>query len=221
MENKADLLEAEQALEIANVRFERPEVELIADLQKFQNLLTKWQKIQNLVSRETLSQFWLRHVADSLQLLAYIPDNIKRITDFGSGGGLPAIVLAIALKDKAVKFTLVEANSRKVAFLRAVVRELGLNAQIIDSRIEDCEFSGDNVPQMIIARAVAPLIELLRLSKPISNSKTVLIFPKGKEYTEELTKANGDWCYNVVIHSSVTNKASTVLEITDFTPKNS
>ncbi len=212
-------LEAEQALQIVQVEFVRPHGELIADLMIFEKLLKKWQKVQNLVSRETLGQFWLRHVADSLQLLHYIPQNILRITDFGSGGGFPAIVLAIALKSRATRFTLVEANSRKVAFLRAVVRELGLNAQIIDSRVENYNIEGKNYPEIITARAVAPLTELLRLSLPISNSKTRLIFPKGAEYTEELKKAHGEWQINMVIHKSKTNKTSVVLEIDGFAPK--
>ena len=87
--------EAEQALSISGYRFERPQQLLINDLEKFQSLLNKWQKVQNLVSRETLSQFWSRHVADSLQLLNYIPATAKHIVMVVSKNNSLLFVLTI------------------------------------------------------------------------------------------------------------------------------
>ena len=93
-------------------------MDIAADLESFAGLLAKWQRVQNLVSRET-DELWDRHVADSLQLLKYYRGE-SSVLDLGSGGGFPAIPMAIALKDQRVDFTLVESSAKKTAFLRTV-----------------------------------------------------------------------------------------------------
>ncbi len=211
--------EAEKALNIINYDYDRPLDEIISDLQNFYEILCKWQKVQNLVSRETLQQYWHRHVADSLQILPYIDKNSKNIADLGSGGGFPAVVLAIILAKKPIKFTLIEANSRKTAFLRTVKRKLQLNMQIINSRIENYEFSEENRPDIITARALAPLNELLNLIFPKLQDKTKLILLKGKEYSGELAKANSEWQYNVIINNSATDQCAVILEISNIARK--
>jgi len=218
----SELNGAQQAFEMlktAGHEFERPLPELIADLKNFEVLLRKWQKVQNLVSRETLDEFWLRHIADSLQLANYIPDSANNIVDFGSGGGFPAIPLAIVLKRSEMEFILIESNSRKVAFLRAVARELGLKLRVKDIRIEDFVSDAGFKPDIITARALAPLTELLRYSYPLCGSKTRFLFQKGREHVEELAKADGGWDYNVVVNKSVTDGSGVVLEISDLRPR--
>ncbi len=107
-----------------------------ADLEKYKKLLIKWQKVQNLVSRETLDDIWHRHFDDSLQILEYFPENTSIILDIGSGGGFPAVPLAIAMRGKSAAFHLVEANRRKVSFLRAVSRELDLGLSVHGKRVD-------------------------------------------------------------------------------------
>ena len=65
--------------------------EVAGDFECFEALLVKWQKAQNLVSRETLTSFWTRHVVDSLQLLRRLEPSDATFLDLGSGGGFPAI----------------------------------------------------------------------------------------------------------------------------------
>lgn len=209
-------MEAQKALELSGATFIRDQSAIIEDLEEFRKLLVKWQRIQNLVSRETLDQFWTRHIADSLQLLSYFPDNAKTILDVGSGGGLPSIPLAIALKETETKFILVEANSRKVAFLRAVARDLGLNLKVFDSRIEEFVSRETVKPEIITARALAPLVNLLEYIKPVWGENTRAYFHKGREHVEELSESHVRWHYDVVTRPSLIDRSGVVLEIANL-----
>ena len=82
----------------------RPLNAVVDDLESYAQLLTKWQQIQNLVSRETLPQIWTRHFADSLQVLKLLRPEDESFLDLGSGGGFPAIPLAIALEGQSSAF---------------------------------------------------------------------------------------------------------------------
>ena len=94
----------------------------------YAELLTRWQRVKNLVAPSTLSEIWTRHIADSAQILALAPQ-ARRWADLGSGAGFPGLVVAISLADtKGVEVHLVEANARKCAFLREVARECGAPA---------------------------------------------------------------------------------------------
>jgi 16S rRNA (guanine527-N7)-methyltransferase len=95
--------------------FTRSHNEVAADLESYAQLLAKWQPVQNLVSRETLNDVWSRHFADSLQVLKLLKADDRAFLDLGSGGGLPALPLAIALKSPNHHFTLIEPNDEKSA----------------------------------------------------------------------------------------------------------
>jgi len=210
---------AQQAFDVSGVEFERSLQSLADDFSKFQQLLIKWQQIQNLVSRETLDLFWTRHVADSLQILNYTSREESFYLDIGSGGGFPAIPLAIALKESGASFVLVESNSRKVAFLRAVARELELNLKVVDERIENFVSRETVAPQVITARAVAPLDELLDYAHPAWGEETRAFFHKGREHVEELAESHIRWHFNVVIRPSLIDQSGVVLEIANLRPK--
>ena len=117
----------------------RPAEQVAEDLESFSALLTKWQRVQNLVSRETLADVWRRHIADSLQVLKLLSDRDNVILDLGSGGGMPSIPMAIGSKGTDRRFILVEPNSRKVSFLRAAARELGLSVTVVDKRSDEID----------------------------------------------------------------------------------
>lgn len=207
------------ALKLAGCTFSRPIDDVTADLVVLHGLLVKWQRVQNLVSRETLGQFWDRHVADSLQILNYLPDDTKTIVDLGSGGGFPALPMAIALKDTPTQFILVESNSRKVAFLRAVARELDLPVQILDKRIDEIVSRETGVVDVITARALADFDKLCGFSYPLWSPKTRALFHKGREYVEEVTESGACWSHDVIIHPSVVDRTGVVLELKNLRPK--
>ena len=184
------------------------------DLEIYLGLLEKWQRVQNLVSRETLPEFWNRHVADSLQVLRLIGPEDLHFIDLGSGGGFPAIPLAIARKrEDAIRFLLIEPNQRKASFLRTVSRELGLRVEVRVCRAEQIDSRETFVPDIITSRAVAALPALCGMAAPFLRGKTRALLHKGREYGEELADSRALWHFDVVVIPSDTSADSVILDI--------
>lgn len=159
--------------------------EIIKNLKKYEEILKKWQKKINLISASSLSNLWERHFLDSAQLYPLLPRTGK-VLDFGSGAGFPALVLAVIAQGQGADlvFYLVESDVRKGEFLKEVVRILGLkNVQILSDRIEHIlPFSVD----IITARALANLAELVDFARPFATLKTHALFIKGQGVDEEI-----------------------------------
>jgi 16S rRNA (guanine527-N7)-methyltransferase len=199
--------------------FSRPAEQVIADLESYAALLRKWQVVQNLVSRETLGEVWTRHFADSLQALTLLSPDDQQFMDLGSGGGFPALPLAIALKGSKARFVLVEPTSRKVSFLRTVARELGL-AVIIESRRSDQIDSRETpVPDVITSRALAALPQLCSWMEPFFGSSTRAILHKGREHVEEVREAATLWDFDVLVTKSDTDQSGVLLALTNLSAK--
>lgn len=194
----------------------RSPVDIAADLESFARILAKWQRVQNLVSRET-DELWERHVADSLQLLRFWRPNDARLVDFGSGGGFPAVPLAIALKGLGARYTLIESIARKGSFLRAVSRELGLDVTVETQRIEAV---APRETHVITSRALAELPQLLAWAAPWFGPGTRALFHKGREHVEELDKSRAVWQFDVIVHPSDTGGGGVILEISNLTAAN-
>lgn len=146
--------------------FTRPLQDVAADLESYAQLLRKWQAVQNLVSRETLNAVWTRHFVDSLQVLPLLQAEDRQFLDLGSGGGLPALPLAIALRGPNHHFTLIEPNGRKVSFLRTVARELKLNVTVEGRRSDQVDSRETSAPDVITSRALAALPVLCGWMQP-------------------------------------------------------
>lgn len=198
----------------------RPIADVAVDLEKFRLLLIKWQRVQNLVSRETLDSFWDRHIIDSLQLLSRIPGKSGVIVDIGSGGGFPALPLAIALKDSDFVFKLVDSNGRKCTFLRTVARELGLSVKVYDQRIDSDVSRETGSADIITARALAPLPLLFSYAFRYWGPETVGVFHKGREHSEEIKESNAEWSFDMLAYPSIVDQAAAVLEVRNLRPKN-
>ncbi|KQV09310.1 16S rRNA (guanine(527)-N(7))-methyltransferase RsmG [Devosia sp. Root105] len=201
----------------------RPQAAVRRDLESFAALLKKWNAVQNLVSRETENALWTRHVVDSLQVLPLLRPGDQLFLDVGSGGGLPALPLAIALKGGPASFTLVEPIGKKVAFLRQVIRELGLAAAVhagrtdsFDSRETLGDRSGFDV---ITSRALAALPLLLELIHPFFGPETRAILHKGKDHAVEVEESRLAWEFDVVVIKSATDEAGVLLEISNLRRK--
>lgn len=191
--------------------FTRSIADVASDLESYAQLLTRWQRVQNLVSRETLGEVWTRHIADSLQVLKLTGQSASFV-DLGSGGGLPAIPMAVALKSSPATFILVEPNARKASFLRACVRELVLAATLENRRAENV-VPRETFPDVVTSRALAPLADLLRLAQPFFGANTRAILHKGREHVEELAESAALWHYDVIPHKSDTDPGGVLLEI--------
>jgi 16S rRNA (guanine527-N7)-methyltransferase len=199
----------------------RPAAEVQRDLESFAALLLKWNAVQNLVSRETEKTVWDRHIVDSLQLLPLIDHrgaSELNVMDIGSGGGLPAIPLAISLKGTGALFTLVEPISKKVSFLRTAIRELGLPAKVLAGRVEELD-SRETPVDLITSRALAELKVLFGLIHPFFGPQTVAILHKGKDHAVELAESRLAWDFDVVLTNSVTDERGVLLRITNLRPK--
>lgn len=181
-----------------------------AKLQTYHDLLLKWQKTMNLVSRQTLDTAWERHFEDSLQLLPYIPKGAKTLCDIGSGAGFPGLVIAIENPDLQVH--LVESDMRKCQFLRNVSREtLAANVTIHNERIED--ILPDLRADVLTSRALASLKQLICYAKPLweANSNLLMILPKGQNWQEEVEDARGKFTFDLTDSQSTTDRQGRIL----------
>jgi 16S rRNA (guanine527-N7)-methyltransferase len=179
--------------------------ETISQLEKFVALTIEWNKAINLISPATVPDIWWRHIVDSAQIVPLIPAGIKHIVDLGSGGGFPALILAIM---GPYKMTLIESDKRKTIFLREVVRQLGLpNVTIINQRIEAAPPQhGD----LVMARALAALDQLMIWAKPHGNH---FMFLKGSHYRSEILALGDIGTMKIIEHPSVTDDQAAIIEI--------
>lgn len=156
-------------------------------LDRLVEALCEENRRQNLISRPSEAQVWRRHIADSAQLLRFVPRGTsgedKGIwLDLGTGAGFPGLVIAALRPEWRV--VLVESRSRRVDWLRRMARSLDLpNCRIEGHRIEVVKPFAASV---ISARAFAPLPKLLHLSAPFSTKATTYLLPKGRSAAQEL-----------------------------------
>lgn len=184
--------------------------ETLSRLKTYQALLELWQKKLNLVSATTISNAWERHFLDSYQLLVHLPPEPLSLIDLGSGAGFPGLVLAI-LRSKNLSVTLVEADFKKCVFLENVSRETKTSVIVLRSRIETISTSlkGD----VVTARGLAPLTQLLTYGFPLMGEKSIGLFLKGKDFEKEIEDAQKKWNFELEIYPSLTDSAARILKI--------
>jgi len=185
-----------------------------AQLDRYLDLLRKWTAKINLVAPGTLEQAWERHFLDSLQLLSLVPSSARLVVDFGSGGGFPGMVMAVADSANPDRtYHLVESDKRKCAFLRSVRRETSASVTIHESRIEALEPLNAGVA---VARALAPLPLLLEFAHRHLGPGGRCLFLKGEKAKQEIHAARAEWQFSCVEHPSMTSEDSVILEIGDL-----
>jgi 16S rRNA (guanine527-N7)-methyltransferase len=178
--------------------------ETMAKLDGFADLLRAETEHQNLVSRGTLDQLWLRHIADSAQLLRFAPAGASWL-DLGTGAGFPGLIVA-ALHDGPV--TLVEERRLRVEFLRRAAETMGLRVEILHAkagRIPAIPFD------VISARAFAPLARLLDLGTAFSTTKSLWVLPKGRNAETELAALDPSWQGDFRLEPSVTDPEAQII----------
>lgn len=171
-----------------------------AQLQQFEalkDLYTEWNEKINVISRKDIESLYEKHVLHSLSIAAtfdFQPG--AEIIDLGTGGGFPGIPLAIFFPE--VKFHLVDSIAKKLKVIDAVAENIGLtNVTTQHSRIEDIK---NRKFDFVVSRAVAPLKDLWRWSKPLLKNKqqTIdnlqqapgLICLKGGDLAVEIQESN-------------------------------
>jgi len=195
--------------------------ETIERLILYEKLLRQWQKAVNLVAPGTLDTVWHRHFADSAQLVPLAPPGVRSWIDLGSGAGFPGLVVAIMLaKSPSPRFTLIESDTRKCAFLREVARQVGIGVDILSTRAESARTPvNEGLPGVVSARALAPFGRLLGLAGPLSPPGTTLLLMKGKEALKELQLAETMWKFDVELVPSVTDRHGRIAVITNLERK--
>jgi len=192
--------------------------ETLADLETYQGLLEKWQASINLVAPSTLADAWERHFVDSAQLISYAPETIRLWLDVGSGAGFPGLVIALLMRDThpGAAVVMVESDSRKCAFLQTVIAETKAPARVINMRVEKAANHVGDAPQVISARAVAPLPRLLEMVAPFWTQDCVGLFMKGRDVASELTEAAKCWTIKASQAPSITAGEGVILKLEEL-----
>lgn len=194
--------------------------ETISKLETYASLLQRWSHVKDLVAPGTLDEIWSRHFADSAQLLKLAPA-ARTWLDLGSGAGFPGMVIAISFAGtEGVRVHLVESNARKCAFLKDVARQTGAPVDIYPQRIQNLA-TQDRLARIdvVTARALAPLGDLLELAAPFFRSETVGLFLKGRTAADEVRDAGARWHFEAELHESLTDSEARIVEIRNLKPR--
>lgn len=174
-------------------------------LDRFGALVIAENERQNLIAPATTAQLWSRHLLDSAQLLV-LAERSGEWLDIGTGAGFPGMVIA-ALSQHQV--TMVEPRGRRVDFLTAAAAELGLvNAVVVRGRAETLPPRHYDV---ITARAVASLADLLVMTRHLRASATRLILPRGRSAAGEIDLARSRWQGVFHVEHSITDPESLIV----------
>ena len=210
----------DKTIQIATfTRITRVSRETITSLKKYEDILTKTNKSQNLIGNSTINDIWTRHFLDSAQVIDFIDKNDKTLIDLGSGAGFPSLVLAVISKDRKIplKIKLIEKSSKKTKFLKKLIDELQLDAEVINKNI--FEYPKKLSEDVFVARAFKPLKIILPLiHNKAENWKKIFIF-LGKTGKNELLQASKSWHIEYKQRVSVTSSDSIVIEINKLKKK--
>jgi len=192
--------------------------ETLDRLVAFADLLTKWQRSINLISKTDLPDLWRRHILDSAQLLPLLPSSPKgrerNIVDLGSGAGFPGLILAIL---GAGQVHLFESDGRKCAFLTEAARITGTPVIVHQVRLGRLPSSEQEIrADVITARGLAPLSKLLEYAAPMLAPGGICLFLKGAGVSEELTQAGKVWNMRVEKLPSRTSGSGVILRLKDI-----
>ncbi len=168
-------------------------------LAKFASLLLKWNKVYNLTSIKEPEEVVRLHLIDSLLLVEKFEEagrGARKVLDVGSGGGLPAVPLAIMRPD--IEVTMVDSVQKKVIFLRQAIAACRLmkNARAIHVRVEQIT---DQKFEVITSRAFASLEDMVNLTKGALASNGLWLAMKAKVPEEEIAKLPEGVCVEKVV----------------------
>lgn len=195
--------------------------ETLIEFDLFISMLQKENEKINIISKETAKNMVIRerHIIDSAQIVEFVDLNSSIITDIGSGGGMPGIIISIMIKNQknSAKVHLYEKSYHKSGFLRKVSRDLKLNTEVIQKNI----FKAENLDSgTIMARAFKPLPIILDLVyKNFSSYKNLIVF-MGKNGEKVLEETLMNWDFDFEKKKSITSENSFLLNIKNIKKKN-
>jgi len=185
--------------------------ETFARLQAFESLVKRWTPAINLVSKASLPQLWDRHIVDSAQVFWIAPTGAHWV-DLGSGGGFPGLVVAILAVEHApdMRVTLVESDLRKATFLRQAAHALTVPVTVRTERIDQVS---PLLADVLSARALASLPDLLAYAERHLKPGGLAVFPKGTKHAEEVALARKDWAFDHDSVQSLSEPEAAILKI--------
>lgn len=185
--------------------------ETVEKLKVYAGLLKKWNPKINLVSPASLKDLENRHIMDSLQLWS-LRGSARSWVDLGSGGGFPGMVIALAnaAENAGLDVTLVESDARKSAFLRTVSRETSSKVDVVNARIEEADIGPADV---VSARALAALPQLLDFTHGLLASGGYALYLKGRTCDEEIESAQRVWQFDFEKIASATDPQGVILKV--------
>ena len=176
--------------------------------------IIKYNKYTNLVGKSTIENIWDRHVLDCLQLTKHITNKKLKILDLGTGAGLPGVLLSIVGYQRVL---MVDSVKKKTDFVRKIIKDLSLTAKIQNKRIEKPPTSQHDI---IVSRALAPLIKLLTYARMYSNKKTTSFFLKGRNANSEIDIATKAYFFEFEKIKSLSSNDGCILKINKIKNKN-
>jgi len=168
----------------------------------------------NIISKKT-DEKWVireRHIIDSAQIIDFVDLNSNTTCDLGTGGGMPGLIVAIAMKKikNTMKINLYEKSHNKCVFLKEVSKKLNLNTEIIHKDI----FTVKNIETgTIMSRAFKPMPVILRLVRENFTKYKNIIFFMGSSGKKILNETLKEWDLDFEVKKSVTNDESFILNI--------
>ena len=176
--------------------------------------IIKHNKHTNLVGKSTIENIWDRHVLDCLQLTKHITNNKLKILDLGTGAGLPGVLLSIVGYQRVL---MIDSVKKKTDFVRQIIKELSLTAKIQNKRIEKPPTSQHDI---IVSRALAPLVKLLTYARMYSNKNTTSLFLKGRNANNEIDMATKAYFFEFEKIKSLSSDDGCILKIINIKNKN-
>ena len=180
----------------------------IEKLKKFHDMLILANKRYNLISKNSEKDIWLRHILDSAQIVQYINNDVKNISDFGSGAGFPGAIIAVFDVKKRFHVKLYEKSPVKRSFLNEIKSELDVDYEVCGNIYEN-NLSTD----LVVCRAFKKLEEIINISRETLRKPHKLIILKGKNAQLEINKVPLSKNYSYKLKDSITDSDSKLIII--------
>ena len=184
------------------------------DLECLISMIQEKNKEINIISKKT-DEKWVireRHILDSAQIIDFVDLNTNTTCDLGTGGGMPGLIVAIAMKKikNKMKINLYEKSHNKCVFLKEVSKKLNLNTEIIHKDI----FTVKNIETgTIMSRAFKPMPVILNLVRENFKKYKNIIFFMGSSGKKILNETLKEWELDYEVKKSLTNDESFILNI--------
>ncbi|TXC72238.1 16S rRNA (guanine(527)-N(7))-methyltransferase RsmG [Sphingomonas ginsenosidivorax] len=161
---------------------------------------------QNLIAPSTIESIWARHAVDSVQLVGLAGETPSSWIDIGTGGGFPGLAVALVIPARMV---LVEPRRRRADFLSLCIARLGVGDRVTVEAKKIEQVAG--TAQIISARAVASLQNLLRAAAHCATTDTRWLLPRGRLDEDELAALREHWRFMFHVEQSVTSPESSIV----------